>query len=67
MTPSVQGIWNPFLNRPTHLNGKTFPIEEQSKFIPELDSATKQLLDMIKQNNLTDMDELNKRDTQKQE
>lgn len=47
LLPSVQGVWNPFLNRPTHLLGESFPLEERSVFTPEQKSATKQLLEMM--------------------
>lgn len=46
--PSVQGFWNPYLNRPSTLNGKTFPCQERGQYKPELPSATEQLLELSK-------------------
>lgn len=58
-TPSVQGVWNPFLNRPTNLTVQqsSFPIAERSQYEPELPSATEQLRILVEKLNLTDVDE----------
>lgn len=47
LTPSVQGVWNPFLNKPNDLLQKEFPNEERSAFISDRKSATMQLLEMM--------------------
>lgn len=57
LTPSVQGIWSPFLNRPTNSIGKTFPDSERSAFIPEVPSATQKLLDLVEKYKLSAVDE----------
>lgn len=59
LTPSVQGVWNPFLNRPTELNvqQKSFPIDERSRYRPELPSATEQLRILAEKLKQSDMDE----------
>ncbi|XP_054153043.1 39S ribosomal protein L43, mitochondrial-like [Oppia nitens] len=44
--PSVQGPWNPFINRPTHLNIQQFPNQERGQFVEPKPSATQQLIDM---------------------
>lgn len=59
VTPSVQGVWSPFLNRPTNLLGKEFPIDERSAFIPEEPSASQQLIDLVKKYKLSAIDEAN--------
>ena len=40
--PSVQGPWNPFTHRPTHLNVASFPHLPDSLFQPSKPSATQQ-------------------------
>lgn len=47
---SVQGPWNPFLNKPSHLNVSSFPNYERSKHIPQVPSATEQLIEIAKAN-----------------
>ncbi|OTF74724.1 hypothetical protein BLA29_015306 [Euroglyphus maynei] len=58
-TPSVQGVWNPFLNRPTELTlqQSSFPITERSEYRPEVPSATEQLRILAAKMNQSDMDE----------
>ncbi|OTF75813.1 hypothetical protein BLA29_015407 [Euroglyphus maynei] len=60
-TPSVQGVWNPFLNRPTDLTlqqqSSSFPIAERSEYRPEVPSATEQLRILAAKMNQSDMDE----------
>ncbi|KAF7487722.1 39S ribosomal protein L43 [Sarcoptes scabiei] len=49
LIPSVQGIWNPFLNRPTDMIQKSFPCDERSRYRPSLPSATEQLVQIAKE------------------
>jgi len=51
--PSIQGHWNPFLNRPTILNISKFPNEERNEYISEKPSATQQLIEMTQRMNIT--------------
>jgi len=50
--PSVQGVWNPFLNKPTDINVTGLPSEERSRFIERKISATQQLLRMQEEGQL---------------
>lgn len=50
--PSVQGPWNPFLNKPTECNIMQFPNEERGRFISRKVSATEQLSQMAKNGQL---------------
>jgi large subunit ribosomal protein L43 len=45
--PSVQGVWNPFLNIPTALNVTPFPVPGRSQVLPQKVTATEQLLEMV--------------------
>lgn len=56
LNPSTQGIWNPMLNRPSELNVATFPNAERGEFIPEVPSATQQLLDIVKEHKFSAID-----------
>ncbi|KAH9401268.1 39S ribosomal protein L43, mitochondrial [Tyrophagus putrescentiae] len=53
LTPSVQGVWTPFLNRPTNLLGKRFPDEERSAHQPGQPSASQQLIDLMEKYKLS--------------
>lgn len=53
LTPSVQGTWHPFLNRPPEVNGIELPCEERSVFVSPLPSATEQLVQMVKKHQFT--------------
>ena len=53
--PSVQGPWNPFLNKPTELNLVSFPNTERGQFIDKRLSATDQLLKMQENGSLNDI------------
>ncbi|XP_050535318.1 39S ribosomal protein L43, mitochondrial [Daktulosphaira vitifoliae] len=50
--PSIQGVWNPFTNRDPVLNVTDFPSKELSCPSNEEQSATDELLNMIKKQNL---------------
>jgi hypothetical protein len=54
--PSIQGPWNPFLNRPTILNISKFPNAERSEYIYDQPSATQQLIEIAKSMNTTNKD-----------
>lgn len=47
--PSVQGPWNPFLNKPSELNVASFPNANRSAFIPEKKSASQRLIELMEQ------------------
>lgn len=47
-SPSVQGVWNPYLNRSTSCTVFKLDNQEDKRFIPELPSATEQLLKQYK-------------------
>ncbi|KFM73708.1 39S ribosomal protein L43, mitochondrial, partial [Stegodyphus mimosarum] len=47
-TPSIQGVWTPFTNKPTWLNITEFPNEELSETSSFWPSATEQLLEIAK-------------------
>ncbi|VDI11227.1 Hypothetical predicted protein [Mytilus galloprovincialis] len=48
-TPSVQGVWHPFMFKDPQINRKTFPNEELSRFLPAEPSATEQVLKMFEE------------------
>lgn len=48
-TPSIQGIWHPFLNQPTENAIKNFPDEEKGKFFQTEVSATDFVLKLSKE------------------
>lgn len=50
--PSVQGPWNPFLNKPTDINVTELPSEERGRYIERKISATEQLLRMQEEGKL---------------
>jgi large subunit ribosomal protein L43 len=48
-SPSIQGIWHPFLNRPKENIVKTFPDVEQGKFVETEISATENVIKLAKE------------------
>lgn len=48
-TPSIQGVWTPFTNKPSSHNVTEFPNEKLSKADTFFPSATEQLLNISKQ------------------
>lgn len=52
--PSIQGVWSPFTNKDPALNTTQFPAEELSKPIWEGKTATEELLEMIKNQNISE-------------
>lgn len=61
--PSIQGVWSPFTNADPALNVTQFPSEELSKPEREPRSATEELLELIKNQNISDENDDN--DSQK--
>ncbi len=57
--PSIQGPWNPFLNRPTILNISQFPNTERGEYIYDQPSATQQLIEIAKSMNTTPNKDIN--------
>jgi large subunit ribosomal protein L43 len=57
--PSIQGPWNPFLNRPTILNISKFPNPERGEHIYDQPSATQQLIEIAKSMNTTNNKDIN--------
>ncbi|XP_023221726.1 39S ribosomal protein L43, mitochondrial-like [Centruroides sculpturatus] len=47
-SPSIQGVWHPFIHKPTHLNLAKFPCPERSEHYTPALSATEQLLQIAK-------------------
>ena len=47
-TPSIQGIWTPFTNKPTRLNVTEFPSEVESVIDDTETDATVKLLEMAR-------------------
>lgn len=52
--PSIQGVWSPFTNMNPALNVTQFPSEELSKPLKEEKSATEELLELIKNQSISD-------------
>jgi len=52
--PSIQGVWNPFLNMDPAMNITQFPSKDLSKPVWQDKSATEELLEKIKKHNIND-------------
>ena len=48
-TPSIQGVWHPFMFKDPKINTKSFPSGELSKFVPPEPTATEQVLKMFQE------------------
>ena len=55
--PTIQGVWTPFTHQPPELNLAQFPNEELSKPKVVPISATEQLIEIFKQQQLKDKPE----------
>ena len=48
-SPSIQGVWHPFMFKDPKINTKTFPDEELSRYVQKELTATEQVLQMFKE------------------
>ena len=45
-TPSIQGVWTPFTNKPAWASVETFPSEKFSEPVIKPNTATQKLIDL---------------------
>lgn len=48
-TPSIQGVWHPFMFKDPKISTKTFPDDGLSRYITQEPSATEQILQMFEE------------------